>query len=88
MWEICAQKLSAMLPNTAPLAVPRVAFEQDPPVKDGGSTGLQPGEICDSMSGFSLGEPRLKPVPESDSSARLKPCPSTAGAKASIFFTR
>ncbi len=75
--------LSAMLRNTAPLAAPR-AFEQDPPVKDGESTGLQPGEICDSVSGFSLGEPRLKPVPENDSSARLKPCPSTVGAKAQV----
>ncbi len=78
------RQLSAMLPNTAPLAVPRVAFEQELTINHGGSTGLQPGEIRDSMSGFSHGEPRLKPVPESDSSARLKPRPSASGAKAQV----
>ncbi len=63
--ELRAQ-LSAMLPNTAPLAVPSAAFEQNQAGSAGGSTGragsigLQPGEIRDSMSGFSHGEPDLK----------------------------
>ena len=79
-------QLSALLPNTAPLAVPRVAVEQDSAVSDGGSTGLQPGEIGVFQSGFSHGGPRLKPASDSDSSARLKPCPSTVGAEAQISF--
>jgi len=78
------QELSALLPNTAPLAVPAAAFELGPAVHDGGSTGLQSGELCDSMTGFSHGEPRLKPLPERASSARLKPCPSTAEAEAQL----
>ncbi len=73
------EKLSAMLPNTAPLAVPRVAFEQDPPVKDCGSSGLQPGEICDSTSDFRSAEqrpissPKGTSVPESSAKAQVPP---------------
>ena len=58
-------QLSTVLPNTAPLAVPRT-FERGPTLRDGGSTGkggsagLQPSEISASMSGFSHGEPILK----------------------------
>ncbi len=53
-------QLSAMLANTAPLAVPSAAFEQNRAGSAGGSTGLQPGEIRDSVHGFSHGGPVLK----------------------------
>ena len=54
------QSLSAMFPNTAPLAVPSAAFEQNARVRNEGSTRLRADEASDLIGGFAQNAPVLK----------------------------